>query len=152
MKTKGLLALVRGRLDRMFSSTVKEHDTRLPNMDIGLGVWRGEEGRYYPYARVVAEGRAVLDTFQGQRTLVFLDPSSYVLSSFQLGPDVLAGADDLRWDSDVLRLSNGQYVERSILYDADGTRVAEARPLQVFTRWYGFALTFPDAEIYGEDK
>ena len=23
------------------------------------------------------------------------------------------------------------------------------RPLQIFTRWYGFSLTFPDTEIYG---
>ena len=152
MKTSGLLALVRGHLDKMFSSTVDEHDTRLPNMDIGLGVWVGEDGRYYPYERVLAEGRAVLDTFQGQRTLVFLDPASFVLSSFTVDDDALVDSDDLRWDDDVLRLSNGQYVERSILYDPDGTRVAAARPLQIFTRWYGFALTFPDAEIYGADK
>ena len=94
----------------------------------------------------MAEDRAVLDTFQGQRTLVFLDPSSYVLSSF------LVDAESLRWDDDVLRLSNDQYVEGSILYDADGTRAEATRPLQIFTRWYGFSLTFPGAEIFGEGR
>ncbi len=146
MEPRSLLARVGGRLSRMFRSTVDEEDARLPTMDIGLGIWDGEEARYYSYERVVADGRAVLETFQGQRTLVFLDPSSYVLSSF------LVDAESLRWDDDVLRLSNDQYVEGSILYDPDGTRAEAARPLQIFTRWYGFALTFPDAEIYGDGR
>ena len=116
MEPRSLLARVGGRLSRMFRSTVDEEDARLPTMDIGLGIWDGEEARYYSYERVVAEGKAVLDTFQGKRTLVFLDPSSYVLSSF------LVDAESLRWDDDILRLSNDQYVEGSILYDPDGTR------------------------------
>ena len=146
MEPRSLLQRVRGSLSRMFSSTVEEEDSRLPTMDIGLGLWLGEEARYYSYDRVVAEDRAVLDTFQGRRTLVMLDPASYVLAAFQVD------AESLRWDDDVLRLSNGQYVERSILYDADGSRAEAARPLQIFTRWYGFALTFPDAEIYGDAR
>ena len=152
MGLTGLLSRVGGRLSRMFRSTVDEEDGRLPTMDLGLGIWQGEAARYYSYERVVAEGKAVLDTFQGRRTLVFLDPASYVLSSFLVAADGPVGVDGLRWDGDIIRLSNGQYVERSILYDPDGTRVAAARPLQIFTRWYGFALTFPDAEIYGDEK
>ena len=105
MEPRSLLARVGGRLSRMFRTTVKEEDDRLPTMDIGLGIWDGEEAWYYSYERVVAEDEAVLDTFQGQRLLVFLDPSSYVLSSF------LVDAESLRWDDDVLRLSNDQYVE-----------------------------------------
>ena len=146
MEPRSLLARVGGRLSSMFLRTVKEEDDRLPTMDIGLGIWDGEEGRYYSYERVVAEDRAVLDTFQGKRTLVFLDPSSFVLSAF------LVDADGLRWDGDVLRLSNDQYVEGSVLYDPDGTRASGARPLQIFTRWYGFSLTFPDTEIYAEGR
>ena len=146
MESRSLLARVGGRLSRMFRTTVKEEDDRLPTMDIGLGIWDGEEARYHSYERVVAEDKAVLDEFQGRRLLVVLDPSSYVLSSF------LVDAESLRWHDDVLRLSNDQYVEGSILYDPDGTRAEAARPLQLFTRWYGFALTFPEAEIYGEER
>ena len=146
MEPRSLLARVGGRLSSMFLRTVKEEDDRLPTMDIGLGIWDGEEARYYSYERVVAEDRAVLDSFQGKRTLVFLDPSSYVLSAF------LVDADGLRWDGDVLRLSNDQYVEGSVLYHPDGTRASGARPLQIFTRWYGFSLTFPDTEIYAERR
>jgi len=146
MEPRGLLARVGARLSRMFLTTVDEEDDRLPTMDIGLGLWRGEEARYYSYERVAAEDRAILDTFQGRQTLVFLDPSSYVLSSFHVD------ADSVWWDDDVLRMTNGQYVEGSVLYDPDGSRVEAARPLQIFTRWYGFALTFPHAEIYGDGR
>ena len=146
MAPVGLLAGLGMRLSKMFRSTVDEEVTRLATADIGLGLWQGEEARYYSYVRVLEEDKAVLDTFQGRRMLVYLDPSSYVLSSFQVD------ADRLWWDGDVLRLSNDQYVEGSILYEPDGTRADAARPLQVFTRWYGFALTFPGAGIYGEAK
>ena len=139
-----LLAGLGLRLSKMFRSTVDEEDARLPTSDIGLGLWHGEEARYYSYLRVLEEDKAVLDTFQERRTLVYLDPSSYVLSSFQVD------ADRVWWDGDVLRLSNDQYIERSVLYDPDGTRAETVRPLQIFTRWYGFALTFPGARIYGE--
>ncbi len=35
-----------------------------------------------------------------------------------------------------------------VLYDSDGQRREIERPLQLFTRWYGFALTFPGSTIY----
>jgi hypothetical protein len=146
LATGNLLSRVGGQLSRMFRSTVDEEDARLPTMDLGMGIWQGEEARYYSYKRVVEEDKAILDTFQGRQTLVFLDPSSYVLSSFHVD------ADSVWWDDKVLRLSDGQYIEGSVLYDPDGTRANASRPLQIFTRWYGFALTFPNAEIYGEGR
>ena len=36
-----------------------------------------------------------------------------------------------------------------LLYDAGGTRAGTDRPRQLFSRWYGFALTFPKPEIFG---
>ena len=146
MGLQSLLSRVGGRLSRMFGSTVEEEDARRPTMDIGMGIWRGEVARYYPYDRVVEEDKAVLDTFLGQRTLVLLDPISNALSSFNVE------ADSLWWEGEVLRLSNGQHVEGSVLYDANGRRATVSRPLQIFTRWYGFALTFPETKIYGEER
>lgn len=146
MELDGLLSRVGRGLSRMFSSTVDEEDDRRPTMDLGMGVWQGDEARYYPYETVTAQGNALVDTFQGQRIAVLLDPSAYVLTAFYVN------ADKLEWDDDVLRFSNGQYVEGGVLHDADGARADTARPLQIFTRWYGFALTFPDAEIFGERR
>ena len=138
------MAGIRGRLNAFFQQTVEEEDDRRPTMDLGLGLWREDRARYYPMDRVRAEDRALVDTFDGQRVLVYIDPKTFVLSAF------LVGADGVEWDGDVLRLSDGSYVEDGVLFDADGEKVEGARPLQVFTRWYGFSLTFPETEIYGQ--
>ena len=39
-------------------------------------------------------------------------------------------------------------IRQGVTYGSEGERVVAERPLQVFTRWYGFALTFPHTEIY----
>lgn len=144
MKVDGLLAGVRGRLNAFFQGTVAEEDDRRPTMDLGLGLWTDAAATYYPMDRVREEGRAVVDTFNDETVLVFIDPKTFVLSAF------IVGGGDPEWDGDVLRLSDGSYVENGILRDASGGKVEGARPLQVFTRWYGFSLTFPETEIWGE--
>jgi len=146
MKVEGLLAGIRGRLNGMFSSTVKQEDDRRPTMDIGIGVWSDAGARYYPHDVVREEGRALVDTFDGKRVLIYLDPKTFVLAA------VYVDGDTPQWDDDVLRLSDGSYVASSLLYDRSDNRVRGDRPLQVFTRWYGFSLTFPQTEIYGATR
>ena len=139
----GLLARIGGRLSRMFRATVKEEDDRLPTMDLGMGIWDGEEARYYPYERIVANGNAVLDDFEGRQVVVYLDPSAYALAAGYIETDGIS------WEEDVLRFSDGSYIEGGVFHDASGERAQIERPRQVFTRWYGFSLTFPDTDIYG---
>ncbi len=138
-----MLARIGGTLNRFFQNTVKEEDDRMPTMDLGIGVWDGDFARYYSYADVTAGGNAILDQFQGETLLVYLDPTALTLVSFYLE------AESFEWDNDVLRLSNGSYIERGVLFDSDDEKIRGARPMQVPTRWYGFSLTFPDTEIYG---
>ena len=140
----GLISSMGGKLGRMFSSTVDAEDDRRPTMDLGMGIWEGEAARYYPYDVVLAAGRAVLDTFQSKKVLVFLDPTAYALSAYYV--DVTG----FEWEDEILRLSDGSYIDGGVLYDSTDERGARDRPLQVFTRWYGFSLTFPETEIYGE--
>ncbi|NIP36796.1 MAG: hypothetical protein GWN18_17660, partial [Thermoplasmata archaeon] len=80
----------------------------------------------------------MLDTFEGRTVLIYLDPTAYALSAYYVD------ADSFEWDDKILRLSDGSYIEGGVLYDASGERAEENRPLQVFTRWYGFSLTFPE--------
>ena len=40
-------------------------------------------------------------------------------------------------------------LEGGVLRDAGGDRLEMDRPLQLFSRWYGFALAFPGTTIYG---
>jgi uncharacterized protein DUF3179 len=144
VKVEGLMAGIGRRLGGMFQSTVKEEDDRRPTMDLGIGLWTSEDARYYPLDIVRAEGRALIDTFGDERVAVLIDPESFVLTAFR------TQAESAEWDDDVLRMSDGSYIEGGIMHDPSGERVADARPLQVFTRWYGFSLTFPHTDIYGE--
>lgn len=146
MSLRGLLARVGGGLSNLFSSTVDREDDRLPTMDLGMGIWQDEQARYYPYDDVMARGRAVLDEFGGRNVLVYLDPSAYALAALYVG------ADSFEWDDDVLRLSDGSYIDGGVLFEASGERADVRRPLQVFTRWYGFSLTFPGTEIFGREE
>lgn len=146
LKVDGLLAGIRGRLNEFFQSTVEEEDDRRPTMDLGLGLWTDEDARYYPMERIRTEGRAIVDDFGERTVLVFIDPKTFVPSAF------IVEGDDPVWDGDLLRLSDGTYVEGGILHDADGARIDAPRPLQVFTRWYGFSLTFPETGIWGKGE
>ena len=65
MALGSLLGGIRRGLNRMFSSTVRAEDDRLPTMDIGMGLWAGDEARYYSYESIVEGGKAVLDNFGG---------------------------------------------------------------------------------------
>ena len=143
MALDGLLGRIRGRLGRMFQETVEEEDDRLPTMDLGMGIWDGERARYYPYDRIAGGGNAVLDDFGGRQVVVYLDPSAYALAT------AYTDSDGITWDGDVLRFSDGTYIEGGVFHDASGERAQIERPLQMFTRWYGFSLTFPQAEIFG---
>lgn len=142
LKLDGLLGQIRGRLSSFFSGTVEEEDDRRPTMDLGLGLWGGGGAVYYPYEAVTGAGGALLDRYSGQGVVVYLDPTARSLMAW------LTEADAVEWDGDVLRLSDGTRVEGGVLRDASGDAVPDRRPLQVFTRWYGFSLTFPDVEIY----
>ncbi len=146
VKVDGLLAGIRSRLGGMFQSTVETHDERRPQMDLGIGGWTEDDARYYPMDVVRSEGRAVVDSFADERIVVFIDPVSFVLTAFR------TNAESAEWSGDVLRLSDGSYIESGILIDGSGERIADARPLQVFTRWYGFSLTFPHTGIYGQGE
>ena len=52
-------------------------------------------------------------------------------------------------EKDVL-LDNGSVVRSGVPIDREGKRLAMERPQQIFTRWYGFALTFPGGEVFGQ--
>ena len=126
-----------------FRSTIVKEDTRLPTMDIGLGVWVGSEARYYPMEVVQAAGGAIVDDFDGRRLLVYVEPGTYALDGFFTEKETVSVEDSRVMVGDELVLENG------VLRDSRGDRLEMDRPLQLFSRWYGFALTFPNTTIYG---
>ena len=74
--------------------------------------------------------------------LVDYDPTAYSLAAHY------TDADRVWWEDDVLRFSTGDYIEGGVRFEEDGSRSQLERPLQVYTRWYGFSLTFPETEVY----
>ena len=127
-----------------FAGTLGKEDERRPRMELGLGVWTSTSRRYYPVERIREQGRAFIDRLDGQTVLIYIDPETNTPSALYVKA---AGA--RVQDQDVV-LDNGWVVRSGVLLDRDGKRPAMERPLQMFTRWYGWALTFPGGEVFGQ--
>jgi hypothetical protein len=131
-----------GWIPPYFVKTMGKEDRRRPRMEIGLGVWKGATHRYYPLKTLRAHDSVLFDKLNGRRLLVYIDPITDVPAA--LYTDALQVA----WQNDTLRLDTGETIRGGVLYDTQGVARAVTRPMQLFTRWYGFAYTFPGCELY----
>lgn len=145
-----LLGRVHGRADNRaalspaFTATLGAEDTRRPRMDLGLGVWTDKESRYYPRELIQRAGNALIDQMEGRTLLIYLD------SRTSTPVALFVTSARARMDGSVVRLDNRQTVRDGVLFDGTGRRVAVQRPMQVFTRWYGFALSLPGTTVYAQ--
>ena len=133
----------RTALSEVFIATLGKEDARRPRMDLGLGVWWDGGSRYYPRDLIQRQGGALIDRVNGRSLLVYIDPESSTPAA------MFVSATRARVDGSTVRLDNGA-VKDGVLLDSRGRRLTSDRPQQVFTRWYGFALTFPGTSIYAE--
>lgn len=136
---------VEGRMSSLsgrFIGTIAEEDDRLPTMDIGVGIWDDRTARYYSMKEIRAAGNLIIDELGGRTVAIYMDPSTYS----PIAAYTTAGS--AAWEDDRLLFDDGSSIENGVLRDADGGRQEMERPLQLFTRWYGFALTFPSTEIW----
>lgn len=129
--------------DRL-QGTIREEDERRPTMEVGIGIWTEESAKYFPLAVIVEAGEVMVDELNGRAVVLYVDPSSRAPAAFY------AETKSAAWVEGELRLDGGASLREGKLYAADGERLEVERPLQLFTRWYGFALTFPETEVYGE--
>jgi hypothetical protein len=131
-------------LSERFRETMADEDTRRPTMEIGIGIWDETEGshRYYAVEAIRESGNALIDDLEAGRVLIHLDP----LTGTPLAQ--YTSASSAEWDGDTLRLDTGSVIRDGLLYTPGGERQEVRRPLQLFTRWYGWALMFPDTEIW----
>jgi hypothetical protein len=126
-----------------FVPTLGREDARRPRMDIGLGVWTASTRRYYPMDLLRQRGGAFIDRIDGRSLLVYVEPETSAPAA------MFVTAKDARIDGRDVRLDNGGIVRMGVLLNRDGKRQSAERPQQMFTRWYGFSLTFPGCEIAG---
>jgi hypothetical protein len=125
-----------------FVPTLGREDTRRPRMDIGLGVWTGSTRRFYPMELLRQRG-AFIDRIEGRNLLVYVEPETATPAA------MFVTAKGAAMDRRDVRLDDGSIVRMGILLNRHGKRQNVERPQQLFTRWYGFALTFPGCEIAG---
>ena len=130
------------RLMPGFIETLGEEDSRLDRMDMGLGVWNQNLQRFYSVAVLRERGNYLLDEINGKKLLVFLDP----LTSTPMA--VFWDAEEVTIEGRNISLDEGFEIRYGQIYDSQGERVAVEKPQQMFTRWYGFSLSFPNPEIF----
>ena len=132
----------RGFLPPVFKKTMGKEDNRRPLMDQGLGVWTNTAHKYYPMECLHKQGGALIDELHGRRLLIYIDPLSTLPSA------LYTNATKFKWLNDLLYLATGEIVRGGVLCDNHGLAQKTDRPMQLFLRWYGFAYTFPDCEVY----
>lgn len=130
------------RLTPAFIDTLGTEDLRLPRMTMGLGIVTDATTRFYPMESIDERG-TVIDDLDGRRILLHVDPTTFTPAA------LFVDARSATLEDREVRLDTGGVVRDGLLYDADGTQIAAGRPQQFFSRWYGFALTFPQPEIFG---
>lgn len=123
--------------------TMGQVDPRLPRLDIGLGVWTPTTQRYYSFNTLSEQDNVIFDTVDGQPLVVYVDPETSVPCA------IYVNAANGKWEGDTLRLQGGLHLHQGVVYDDHHNRVAVSHPLQLFMRWFGFAFTFPDCEVFG---
>lgn len=135
-----------------FPRSMETEDPRLERMEMGLGLWEEGQARFYPMKRLRDAGGALLDHFpanNGRQIVVYIDPQTSTPAAFY------APATACSWDGDELRLT-ADGTEIGVVHQGElrlsaGVGSEASRPKQLFTRWYGFAFTFPGCSISGQE-
>jgi len=125
-----------------FVKTLGKEDTRRPRMELGLGIWTAKTRRYYPVSTIRDGDRAFIDHIDGKSVLIYMDPDTNTPAA------LFVNARTAKLEGGDVRLDNGSIVRSGVLIDRNGKPLNADRPQQMFTRWYGFALTFPATEIF----
>lgn len=130
------------KLMDMFVETLGTEDTRRPRMEMGLGIWTEKTKRFYPVATLREKGKAIIDTIDDKQVLVYIDPITSTPSAMYVN------AKKAKMKGKDILLGNGQIVRSGVLINQDNETLKTEHPQHIFTRWYGYALSFPNPEIY----
>ena len=115
-----------------------------PQMEQGLGVWSDQARKYYSIEALREHDRTIIDEFDGRKLLVYLDPLTSTPAALYVD------ASDAGIDGREIYLDNGLVIRSGALLGPEHVLLPIDKPQQIFTRWYGFALTFPGPDVYGQ--
>lgn len=136
------MSALTGYMPGVFRLSMTRVDTRLPELELGLGVWIGGAARFYPLKTIKAQGDFLMDTLNSQPLVIYLDPVSGV-------PAVHCTTSQVhRWDGDTLVLESGERLRSGYVLNQNVQKSPLNAPYHQFTRWYGFSYMFPSCEIF----
>lgn len=131
-----------GYMPGMFRLSMTQRDTRLPELELGLGIWIDGHARFYPMNTIKDQHNALIDTLNQQRMVVYIDPTSGTPGAHRTTAQIQG------WDGDTLALDSGERIRDGYVLNAASEKYPIDRPNQQFTRWYGFSYMFPACEIF----
>lgn len=127
-----------GFLPPGFRRTMDSVDPRLPEMTLGLGVWIDRKARFYPLTDIQQSPAGIMDRLTDVELSIMIHPTSRVPVARVAPPDEeRAAGNRSTFDGNDNPDSVGQTGARG-----------PSRLMQLFTRWYGFAFTFPNCEVF----
>ncbi len=132
----------KGQLIPPFIKSMEHEDERRPRLEMGVGLWStAKDAIYFPMTTLKKQG-FVWMALGGRCVLIYLDPVSH-------SPDAIyLDTQPTGWAGDKLLLANGQWIENKLLFNVNNRVQKVERPRYLLTRWYGFALTFPNCQIW----
>jgi hypothetical protein len=125
-----------------FHLSMGEANNRLPEMQLGLGVWMDGKARFYSMHTLEAHDNALIDTLSHEKLLVFVDPAANVPAAHR------CNANSFSWEGSTLILDTGEHIRNGFVQLGESRKRPLDTPPQQFLRWFAFASKFPDCEIY----
>jgi hypothetical protein len=135
-----------GYMPGLFRISMTRHDNRLPELELGLGIWIDGHARFYPLKTIKDQQNALVDTLNQQRMVVYIDPVSGTPGAHRTTAQIQG------WDGDTLVLDSGERIRNGYILNSASEKLPIDRPNQQFTRWYGFSYMFPACEIFGREN
>jgi len=142
--TMGDFLTEEGFMPPPFRLSLGEMDKRLPEMQLGLGIWIDEKARFYSKQTLKAHNNALIDSIGQDRFLIYVDPATNVPIAHR------CKANSASWEGDMLVLDTGERIHNGFVETDSSAKKALDSPHQQFVRWYAFAFKFPNCEIYGD--
>jgi len=134
-----------GHMPAPFRLSMGEGDNRLPEMQLGLGVWIKGRARFYSTKVLEAHNNVLIDTLSQEKLLIYIDPTTEVPTAHH------CHANSYSWEGDTLVLNTGERIRNGFIQVGDSYEKPLDTPEQQFVRWFAFAWKFPGCEIYGEN-
>jgi len=132
----------KGFLPPGFRDSMSKIDPRLPEMEMGLGLWIDSKAKFYPTKLLKDNGNFLFDQFNGRPILVYISPTTHIPSVLYISKKSSAF-----FENNKLVFQNGDYLIGGNLYTSKNEKREFSSPNHIYSRWYGFVSTFVGCEL-----